>query len=133
MYESVLAGLLLSEEDTHVVLPPELWLDSWKGRYKQPTVRLKKALYSHPLASVYWDLHLRQVRLGDMGRQAVDGHPSVFICPRTTLLVEVYVDSVLVSGPEKDQDIFWKLLKCKLDLDDVEDLSQFIGRKTETS
>lgn len=38
------------------------------------------------------------------------------------------MDDALVSGPEKDQDVFWKLLKCKLELDEVEDLCQFIGR-----
>ena len=120
--------MLLTEEDTYVVLPYELWLDSWKGKYRQPTVKLNKALYGHPLASVFWDLHLRQVLLGVLGLEAVDGHPFVLICPRTKLLVVVYVDDILVSGPEKDQDIFWKRLKCKLELDKVEDLSQFVGR-----
>lgn len=45
--KSSLRAALLSEEDTYIALPPELWLDSWKGRCKQPTVRLKKALYRH--------------------------------------------------------------------------------------
>ena len=126
--KAYLQAMLLTEEDTYVVLPYELWLDSWKGKYRSPTVKLNKALYGHPLASVFWDLHLRQVLLGDLGLEAVDGHPSVFMCPRTKLLVVVYVDDILVAGPEKDQDVFWKRLKCKLELDEVEDLSQFIGR-----
>ena len=126
--KAYLQAMLLTEEDTYIILPPELWLDSWKGRYRQPTVKLNKALYGHPLASVFWDLHLRQVLLGDLGLEAVDGHPSVFICSQTKLLVVVYVDDILVAGPEKQQGIFWKRLRSKLELDEVEDLSQFIGR-----
>ena len=55
-----LQAWLVIEEETFVVLPRELWLDHWIGRYRQPTVQLKKALYGHPLASAFWELHLKQ-------------------------------------------------------------------------
>lgn len=129
--KAYLQAMLLTEEETYVVLPKELWLDSWHGRFKNPTVRLNKALYGHPLASAFWDLHLRQALIGDLGLEAVDGRPSVFMCPKTKLLVVIYVDDVLVSGPERHQDQFWAALKRKVELDEVEQLNQFIGRTHE--
>ena len=95
-----LQAFLLMDEETYVVLPKELWLDSWHGKFRQPTVLLQKALYGHPLAPAFWQMHLRQVLTGELGLVAVDGHPSVFRRPKTCLLVVVYVDDVLVSGPE---------------------------------
>ncbi|CAK8988698.1 unnamed protein product [Durusdinium trenchii] len=105
--------------------------DCCKAYLQNPTVRLNKALYGHPLASAFWDLHLRQALIGDLGLEAVDGRPSVFMCPKTKLLVVIYVDDVLVSGPERHQDQFWAALKRKVELDEVEQLNQFIGRTHE--
>ena len=123
-----LQAMLLMDEETYVVLPQELWLESWHGKYRQPTVRLQKALYGHPLASACWEMHLRQVLVGDLGLKPVDGHPSVFRCDKTGLLVVVYVDDVLLSGPEQFHDRFWSSLRKYIELDDPEPLNQFIGR-----
>jgi hypothetical protein len=87
-----LQALLMMDEETYVLLPRELWLESWFGKYRQPTVRLQKALYGHPLASAFWDKHLRSVLVNKLGLASVEGHPSVYRCPRTGLLVVVYVD-----------------------------------------
>lgn len=126
--KAYLQALLLTEEETWVVIPPELWLDSWRGRFKTPVVRLVRALYGHPLASAFWDLHLKQVLIGDLGLEPVDGHPSVYMHPTARLLVVVYVDDVLCAGPEANQSWFWESLRSKLELEPEEDLSQFIGR-----
>ena len=128
-----LQAMLLMKEETFVVLPQELWLPGWAGKYKQPTVRLRKALYGHPLASACWDLHLRQVLQGDLGLLPMEGHPSVYYCPKTFLLVVIYVDDVLVSGPKAHQSAFWKELQRLVETDEVEDLNQFIGRNHELS
>ena len=74
--------MLVMKEETYVVLPRELWLPEWVGKYKQPTILLRNALYGHPLASAFWDLHLKQVLLGDLGLVAAEGHPYVFMCPK---------------------------------------------------
>lgn len=123
-----LQALLESSEDTYVILPHELWLPSWKGKFRRPTVRLRRALYGHPLASAYWDKHLRRVLVTSLGFEAVDGHPSVFFQHETKLLVVVYVDDILASGPKHAQDQFWPALRKEVQLDDVEELSQFLGR-----
>ena len=51
-------------DETCIILPPELWLPHWKGPIAQPAVRIKKALYGHPLACDDWDLHLREILNG---------------------------------------------------------------------
>ena len=115
-------------ETTYVCFSEELWLPSWKGVYRRPTVPMRKALYGNPQAAAFWDMHLKQVLLGDLGLQAVDSRPSVYLCPQTKLLVVVYVDDVLISGPRIHQQKFWDSLKKKLELEDVEEISSFIGR-----
>ena len=45
------------EPDTWVILPEELWLDSWRWTYapgSKVVVRLKESLYGHPLAGKLW-------------------------------------------------------------------------------
>ena len=123
-----LQALLLMQEETYVIVPRELWLDEWFGKYEKPTVRLDKALYGHPLASAFWERHLKDVLVGKLGLIPVDGHPSVFRCPKTSLLVVVYVDDVLVSGPSQHHDAFWQGLQQHVLIDEVESLNRFIGR-----
>ena len=123
-----LQALLLSDSDTYVIIPPELWKKEWHGHFHRPCVKLEKALYGHPRAAAYWDLHLKQVLQGDLALELVEGFPSLYFQASTGLLVVVYVDDILVAGPEKHQAQFWDALKAKIELDEVEDLTQFLGR-----
>ena len=52
---------------TWVMLPEELWPEDWwvvsvdgprTPKYDKPVVILKKALYGHPDAGTYWEMHL---------------------------------------------------------------------------
>ena len=126
--KAFLQAELMTLVPTYVELPPEMWLEKWDNKYRRPTVRLMRALYGHPQASVHWDLHLRQILINDLGSIPVDGHPSVFFHESWRILVVVYVDDILASGPSSSQDLFWKELKSRVQLDDVEELSQFLGR-----
>lgn len=64
---------------------------------------------------------------GDMGLVPVDGHPSVYFHATWHLLVVVYVDDILAAGPLESQNQFWAALQTQVQLDDVEELSQFLG------
>ena len=125
--KAFLQALLLAQIATYVELPPEMWLPEWGNRYKRPTVLLLRALYGHPQAG-YWDRHLRKTLIDGLKCVAVDGHPSVFFHEAWRLLIVVYVDDILVAGPSKSQDIFWVELRKTIQIDDVEELSQFLGR-----
>eukprot|EP00435_Cladocopium_sp_Y103_P037733 s2261_g10.t1 len=127
-YKAYLQAMLLADADTFVTLPSELWKASWRGCFKQPMVRLLRALYGHPRAGAFWDLHLRQVLQGDMSLVPVDGHPSAFFHESWHLLIVVYVVDVLAAGPLESQDKFWAALRAEIQSDDVEELSQFLGR-----
>ena len=37
------------------------WHDSWHGKYARPGVILRRNLYGHPLAGLYWALHCEKV------------------------------------------------------------------------
>ena len=50
---------LNSKHPTWVLVPRELWPDSWKNRnYDKPMCRLDKALYGHPESGGHWERHL---------------------------------------------------------------------------
>ena len=119
---------LKTPHETWVVLPEELWLKHWSGGFRKPAVQLKKALYGHPQASAFWEQHLRKILIEAMKMTPVDGHPSVYHHSDWQLLVEVYVDDLLCAGPPKFQDLFWDHLRQHVMLDDIEELSQFLGR-----
>ena len=40
----------------------------------------------------------------------------------------IYLDNILASGPNDSQDIFWVELRKCIQLDEVEEFSQFLGR-----
>lgn len=126
--KAFLQALLDATEETYVLLPPEMWHPSWIGRYHKPAVKLCRALYGHPLASAFWEKHLKRILVEVLGLVIVEGHPSAFYHPQWELLVVVYVDDILASGPSSSQDLFWDALKGHVHLDEVESLSQFLGR-----
>jgi hypothetical protein len=126
--KAFLQALLDATEETYVLLPPEMWHPSWIGRYHKPAVKLCRALYGHPLASAFWEKHLKRILVEALGLVIAEGHPSAFYHPQWELLVVVYVDDILASGPSSSQDLFWDALKGHVHLDEVESLSQFLGR-----
>ena len=63
-------------EETWVLVPYELWLESWKTQYAQGTklvVRLLRSLYGHPLAGKWWQSYLseRLTRLGGVSLNCI--------------------------------------------------------------
>ena len=117
-----------SKYPTWVLVPYELWPPEWKKKgYKKPMCRLDKSLYGHPESGGHWERHLTRI-IKAMGGKPVPSHPSSFWFPKETLLLTVYVDDLLLSGPEKAHDAFWKRLGADVDLDPYEPLNRFIGR-----
>ena len=44
-------------------------------------------------------------------------------------MLTVYVDDLLLSGPEGAHDAFWQLLGSKVKIGEPENLDRFLGRK----
>ena len=119
-----------SEHPTWIRLPRELWPPHWRGKYKDPVVLLVKSLYGHPEAGAHWERHLtEQVR--SLGGEPIAEHPSSFFFPKTGLLLTVYVDDFMLSGPAQHHDKFWKQLGERVELEDIGGLGRFLGRHHE--
>ena len=89
--------------------------------------RLIRALYGHPESGAHWEVHLTQCIVG-LGGVAVEGHPSSVWFATSRLLLTVYVDGLLLSGPEALHEEFWEQLGKQIDIDPPAPLSRFLGR-----
>ena len=101
---------LRSKYPTWIQLPKELWPKQWHGKFRNPVVLLVKSLYGHPEAGAHWEQHLREI-VESLGGEELDGHPSSFFFKSTGLLLSVYVDDLVSSGPEKLRTCDWFVLK----------------------
>ena len=88
---------------------------------------LERALYRHPESGAHWEKHFTEIVKG-LGGVPVPDHPSLFHFPDRGLLLTVYVDDLLVSGPSSAHQPFWDKLKEKVDVDEVTGLDRFLGR-----
>ena len=124
-------SLLKSKHKTWVMVPKELWPQHWhKMGYRRPMCVLEKALYGHPESGGHWEAHLTKA-VEACGGVAVQNHPSSFWFAEDKLLLSVYVDDLLLSGPESRHEPFWKKLRSGVNaiaIDDPEPLDRFLGR-----
>ena len=89
---------------------------------------MNKALYGHPEAGSHWEAHLHKA-VKACGGVAIPNHPSSYWIEEHKLLLSVYVDDLLLSGPAASHDVFWKALRAQnIRIDDPEDLDRFLGR-----
>ena len=123
-------ALLKAKNKTWVTIPRTLWPDHWHGKYDRPMCLLVKALYGHPESGGHWENHLTEAVLA-LGGVPVTDQPSNFWFVKEKLLLTVYVDDLLLSGPEGNHESLWKRLRSApfpIALDDPEPLDRFLGR-----
>ena len=89
---------------------------------------LREALYGHPESGGHWERHLTEA-IVSLGGEPVPNHPSTFWMPASRLLLTVYVDDLLLSGPSGAHKAFWtKLGAHPINIEDPEPLDRFLGR-----
>ena len=88
---------------------------------------LERALYGHPESGGHWERHL-SAAVHPLGGEAVKEHPSSFWFEESRLLLTVYVDDLLLSGPEEAHTPFWTKLRQSIDIENPEPLDRFLGR-----
>ena len=125
--QAYLQAELKSQYPTWVLIPKELWPKHWHGKYYKPMCRLYKSLYGHPESGGHWENHLKE-RILKIGGEPVQNHPSTFWFPESRLLLSVYVDDLLLSGPSDKHESFWAELRKLIRLGDPEPLDRFLGR-----
>ena len=128
--KAYIQALLRSKYPTWVRVPKELWPEdgSWDNKYTQPMCLLERALYGHPESGAHWEKHFTDIVLNKLGGEKIPDHPSLFWFPTTRLLLTVYVDDLLLSGPTDAHDQFWENLKEHVNIDSVGPLDRFLGR-----
>ena len=63
-----------------------------------------------------------------IGGEPVPNHPSTFWFPHRRLLLTVYVDDLVPSGPHQHHEALWSELRKRIDLEESEPLDRFLGR-----
>jgi hypothetical protein len=117
--------------ETWISLPPELWPKEWKDLpFRDPVVKLVRALYGHPDSGGLWERHLRAALI-KCGFTELNEHLSSFWHPTYKCLLRAYVDDILLSGPTENHEKVWKDLrnptKGNIKLEDPVPLSRFLG------
>ena len=102
---------------TWVRLPKNRWPAAWLGKYKDPVVRLKLALYGHPDAGGCWEQHCNKSMIS-VGFTPVEEWQSVFYHKRLHLMLVIYVDDLKLSGPKENLKEGWHLIRSKIKTDD---------------
>ncbi|CAE7353670.1 unnamed protein product [Symbiodinium natans] len=107
----------LKGADTWVRLPRERWPKEWVGKFRDPVVRLRLALYGHPDSGGFWEQHCEK-RLREVGFELVfpAAWPSVFYHPTLKLLLAVYVDDFKMAGPKENLAKGWELIGSRIDM-----------------
>ena len=121
---------LRSKHETWIALPREQWPAAWhKKGYKKPMVKLIMALYGHPEAGAHWERHLTEKVVAMGGVELKAEHPSSFWFKDRKLLLTVYVDDLLLSGPAEAHDAFWAEFRKHVNIEDPTEIDRFLGRQ----
>ena len=118
----------LKGADTWVRLPRERWPKEWVGKFRDPVVRLRLALYGHPDSGGFWEQHCEK-RLREVGFELVfpAAWPSVFYHPTLKLLLAVYVDDFKMAGPKENLAKGWELIGSRIDMDTPTPIGRYLG------
>ena len=124
--ESAYTQAKLGGDVTYVRLPPDRWPDSWKGKFRDPVVRLVLALYGHPDAGGFWELHCERA-LKKVGFVTVQDWKSVFLHPKLDLLLIVYVDDFKLAGPVANLAKGWSMISSEIKMEPPQPVGRYLG------
>ena len=115
-----------TQHPTYVELPAELVPKEF-AHLRRPCVRLFKSLYGHPESGGHWHRRFSQVA-AELGGKESSTFPSSFWFERDKLLLTLYVDDMMLSGPSAAHSPFWDKVKRKLNIEEPADVSRVLGR-----
>ena len=112
--------------ETWVRLPRERWPKEWHGKFKDPVVPPRLALYGHPLSGVFWERHCREALLS-VGFTTVPGWECLYLHKDLKLVLAVYVDDFKLSGLANNIPKGWDLIRTKIRLDPPTKCGEYLG------
>ena len=89
---------------------------SWWNKFEEPVVELKRNLYGHPLAGLFWEKHC-QIALYKLGWEKVPSWECLFVHRKQKLFLSVYVDDFKMAGKADNMPKMWKQMSGLLDLE----------------
>ena len=120
----------LSGTPTWVRLPKGQWPAHWHGKYTDPVVPLRLALYGHPDSGTDWERHAEN-HVRSVGFEPVDNWPSCFWHPDHQLFLVIYVDDFKLAGPKHKLKLGWDLIAKGLKIAPPGPLGLYLGCKLE--
>ena len=87
----------LGGNPTYVFLPKDQWPADWHQRFKRPVVRLRLALYGHPLAGLFWEKHASEA-VQRCGFRPVPDWECMYYHADLRLMLAIYVDDFKLVG-----------------------------------
>ena len=125
--ESAYTQAKLGGDLTYIRIPKERWPAHWAGKYTDPVVPLILALYGHPDAGGFWELHCEKSLMSVGFERAAPEWKSVFRHPALDLLLVIYVDDFKLAGPKKNLAQGWKLIGSKIKMEPPQQIGRFLG------
>ncbi len=92
---------LLGGRPVWLALPQHCWPKAWDGQYKNPVLRLRRALYGLQRSGFDWAKKARHVLTHHGWVEITDVIDSVFTLsgPTGMCILALYVDDVIMAGP----------------------------------
>ena len=113
---------------TGIRLPKKWWPPHWIGKYKDPICPLIYNLYGHPKAGNGWEKHFEAIVIAPQnGFSPVPNWPSVYYNAEIDVLIVVYVDDIVASGPEVEVRKALAKINEKVQMDPPEVLKKYLG------
>ena len=112
--------------ETWIMLPRDQWRPGWSGKFRVPVVRLRLALYGHPLSGAYWERHCT-AKLKEAGFEPIPTWESCFLHRELRLVLSVYVDDFKLAGPTQNMKEGWRRIRSVIKMDEPTPLGKYLG------
>ena len=120
-------SFLNTKVPTWVELPYEVVPPEYRS-VKRPCVRLWKSSYGHPEAGYHWDQRFKQMMKEIGSIHCSDTFQSTYFMKDTGLLLTLYVDDMILSGPENQCKLFWDKVKQHTEVENPAPVDRILGR-----
>ena len=88
--------------------PRHKWPKSWSSM-EDPVLPLKRNLYGHPLAGLFWKRQFEKILL-KYGWEKVSNWECLFVHREKGFFLSVHVDDIKLAGEKQNIDPMWKVL-----------------------
>lgn len=117
--------------ETWIFLPSDQWPKGCNAKFRIPLVKLRSALYGHPLSAAFWERHCTD-KLRSVGVSPVTNGGPTFVHKHLQMILSVYSDDFQMAGPENNLKNAWSLTRDVIAMDDPTNPSKYLGCVHET-